>query len=70
MSLVLSHTPLAGLQLQPEGEQGALHCQQLALQLGELYGLTDPLWSLKNEDTEPVQYVIRLEIRFLTIDKE
>ncbi|TNN67830.1 hypothetical protein EYF80_021984 [Liparis tanakae] len=48
---VLRHrreTPLAGLQLQTEGEQGALHRHQLGLQLGEHHVLADPLWHLKN----------------------
>lgn len=51
LSLALPQTPLAGLQLQAEGEQGALHPDQLTLQLGERYGLADPLWSLKNYHT-------------------
>lgn len=46
LPLALSQTPLACLQLQAKGEQGTLHPHQLALQLSERQGLTDPLWSL------------------------
>lgn len=49
LQLALPQTPLAGLQFQTKGEQGALNTNQLTLQLVKCHRLTAPLWRLERE---------------------